>query len=508
MGNSLAFAVLAAWPLVTFGLFAALPLRAALIWSLLGGFLLLPQQVGVDLPGVPPLDRTSIPILSVILVLALRGDRGEPGIVPRSVAARVLILMVVAGAFATVLRNPDPLVYGPKRLPGLTLYDAASITIQSLFVLLPVFVGRRYLSRAEDHSTLIWAIFLAGLAYSLPVLFEVRMSPQLHNWIYGFFPHSWIQHKRDGGFRALVFMPHALWLSLFMAIVATAAAALVRLAPVERQGMRLLQLGFLLVVVILCKSVSGWALAFLAVAVVLALKPRMQLRVAALLVALTLSYPMLRSLDLFPTGPLLASAEIVSPERYRSLEFRFDNEDKLLDKAAERPLFGWGTWGRNRVYDERGVDETITDGTWIILFGSYGWTGFLGQFGLLALPVFLLWRRAGADVPQATAALAMALAINMVNLLPNSTLMPLTWLISGALLGYAERLAGARAPAARPALQRSAAGAAARPARRGLPDTAQSDGPEPAGTGPRDRPGRRPARARESPHRRPPRHRP
>ncbi|MCL4676893.1 MAG: hypothetical protein KJZ59_13005 [Pararhodobacter sp.] len=43
-------------------------------------------------------------------------------------------------------------------------------------------------------------------------------------------------------------------------------------------------------------------------------------------------------------------------------------------------------------------------------------------------------------VPVAVSTLALILAVNLVDLLPNATLIPMTWLIAGALLGYAETL--------------------------------------------------------------------
>ena len=43
------------------------------------------------------------------------------------------------------------------------------------------------------------------------------------------------------------------------------------------------------------------------------------------------------------------------------------------------------------------------------------------------------------EIPLVTAALALLLGINMIELLPNATITPLTWLIAGALLGYAAR---------------------------------------------------------------------
>jgi hypothetical protein len=36
-------------------------------------------------------------------------------------------------------------------------------------------------------------------------------------------------------------------------------------------------------------------------------------------------------------------------------------------------------------------------------------------------------------------ALMLMLAVNMVDLMPNATVTPLTWLLAGALLGHAER---------------------------------------------------------------------
>ena len=135
----------------------------------------------------------------------------------------------------------------------------------------------------------------------------------------------------------------------------------------------------------------------------------------------------------------------MSNERAQSLKFRFDQEQQLLDHAWERFSFGWGRFGRNRVYDEEsGRDLSVTDGRWIITMGQFGFFGFLAEFGLLALPVF----RAASSLRYADtlheqvflAALALMLAINVVDLLPNASLSPFTWLIAGTLLGRTEAL--------------------------------------------------------------------
>ncbi len=116
-------------------------------------------------------------------------------------------------------------------------------------------------------------------------------------------------------------------------------------------------------------------------------------------------------------------------------------------------MFGWGDWGRNRLYDpETGRDASVTDGYWIITVSSFGWAGFLAKFGLLALPVLAVLRRhrrTGEEPRPIIAGTCLLAAISMAELLPNSTLPPWTWLIAGALLGYAERRETQPGPAER-----------------------------------------------------------
>ena len=141
----------------------------------------------------------------------------------------------------------------------------------------------------------------------------------------------------------------------------------------------------------------------------------------------------------------------VSTDRSDSLAFRLANEDELLAKANQRPLFGWGTWGRNRFYNGyNDSDSSVTDGTWIIVVGSFGWIGYLACFGLLCYPLaarIVKPKRFGrAKVATATAGLGLILTINLIDLVPNSSLFPLTWLIVGALSVPGLTLATRRLP--------------------------------------------------------------
>jgi hypothetical protein len=293
---------------------------------------------------------------------------------------------------------------------------------------------------------------MAGLIYSIPMLFEVRMSPNLQVWIYGFAAATdFVQTIRGGGYRPMVFMGHGLIASFFMMTTAVASAALwrarVKLFQLPSTGLT----AYLSGILILCKSFGALLYGIVLIPVVRWAGPRLQMRLAVFLASIALLYPALRSFDLFPTHSLLQAVYAVSDERGRSLEFRFNNEDKLLQRAFEKPIFGWGRYGRNRVYNEdSGRDESVTDGLWVITIGQYGLLGFLAQFGLLAIVVF---RAASAlEFSESTkdaiflSTIALIVATNIVELIPNSGLLPWTWLLCGALLGRAEasRAAGAR----------------------------------------------------------------
>jgi hypothetical protein len=48
----------------------------------------------------------------------------------------------------------------------------------------------------------------------------------LHTWVYGYFPHSFAQQLRYGGYRPVVFMGHGLLVALFAAIALISAVVM------------------------------------------------------------------------------------------------------------------------------------------------------------------------------------------------------------------------------------------------------------------------------------------
>ena len=356
----------------------------------------------------------------------------------------MLVLAILLGPFVTSMLNGDEVRAGNTVLPGVGIYDAGSTAISTFIFIFPFFLGREFLRRAEDNHEILRVIVIAGLAYSLPMLFEVRMSPHLSDWIYGFGPKLDTEF-RDGSFRPLVFLTNGLLVAFFAMTATVAAAAL------WRTQSRILRLppagvtGYLTLVLVLCKTLGALVYGAALVPLVRWASPRMQTRVATVLVILALSYPMLRAADLVPTTSILQLASAVSVDRAASLETRFFNEDQLLDHAWERPWFGWGRYGRNRVHNGfMGSDKTLTDGYWIITFGTFGAIGFVATFGLLGLAVFraaLALKFAQSQQERVyLAALALIIAINIVDLVPNASISPWTWLLVGSLLGRAEAL--------------------------------------------------------------------
>ena len=102
----------------------------------------------------------------------------------------VLAAMLLVGPVLTSYLNGDTIVVGYRVLPGVGVYDGISAFLSQLALFLPFLLGRRILQDASGAEAIVRALALAGLLYSLPMLLEIRLSPQLSNWIYGFFMGS------------------------------------------------------------------------------------------------------------------------------------------------------------------------------------------------------------------------------------------------------------------------------------------------------------------------------
>jgi hypothetical protein len=200
------------------------------------------------------------------------------------------------------------------------------------------------------------------------------------------------------------------------------------------------------------------------------------------------SYPIARMFEVFPTDALLSAAGTLGEDRVQSMQFRFDNEDILLLKGAERLMFGWGGFNRERVYHpESAKDLVIQDGHWIAVFGTHGLVGFCCFFALLLLPVLQaarLMRHVRDRSEQVMlAAFGFIVVICSVNMLPNMQLPYLQFYFAAGLAVLVKELPKhareAQAAASVAPAKGTSRGKSQRPARPSMPPPVRPSRPSP-----------------------------
>lgn len=207
----LALMVLLSWPVVVGILFSRKDRALALIWSIFAGYLILPQLVEIDLPAFPGLNKHMIPALAAaVMVYFVTRDRArdEPEPPPLGPWVVVLLAMNFAAPILTALTNPDPLIDGINYRPAMSISQGVADLILQFILLLPFLMGYKLLWNARGAELWLRALVLGVLWYTIPMLIELRMSPQINVWVYGYFQHDFIQTIRYGGYRPIVFLEH------------------------------------------------------------------------------------------------------------------------------------------------------------------------------------------------------------------------------------------------------------------------------------------------------------
>jgi hypothetical protein len=443
--NALAYFALVAWPMVCLLAFARLKPPTAVLVSLMGAMLWLPEKTEISVP-FQPLGKQEIASLSVLVGIALVTQARRQLLASKPLrGAEVWLLVGMVGAFGTSLTNQEPLNYhGRVLLPPLTSWEAVAVCVGDVYTcVIPFVVGRAIFRTREDAKLLLRAFQIGALLYVPGIVIEIALSPQLHNWVYGFAQHDFIQTIRAGGYRPMVFMSHGLGLTLFVAaaVLAGNVLTLARLPTIGRLRGRYVSV-VLLIVLLGCKSVGAAVLAFFFTGVLHFMAPRWQLRVLVALSLLVIAYPVSRATDVFPHRALISlTKDLVGTERAQSLEFRFENEEYLSAHAAKKPIFGWGRYRRNMLFESPWRDEptSIGDGYWINLYGIRGAVGFLSFFALMLTPVFFLrqrltWLRSIED-RYLLVGLTCMLMMYTLDLLPNGLFTNFPVFFAGALMG-------------------------------------------------------------------------
>jgi hypothetical protein len=448
-----AYAALILWIPICFALFGTMkPLKAAFV-ALVVGVMVLPERAMFDPPALPPFDKQGFACLAAYFgsIVFLRDKMRRAKTFGGS---ERFFLIVIIGNFGTALTNPDPIVIGgglgydgvptPQFvLQGLTYYDIPSMIVRdALGILLPFHLGRA-LVRDREEAVVMWTVVVGTmLALLLPMLLELRISPQLHRWVYGAHASDFAHAMRGGGFKSTLFLISGLALAMFLLTAIFGATLL------KREGQKVAGLsGGTMVwglwgVLLISRNAASNFYALASIPLVLKRDTSSAARLSVILALLVVTYPSLRATQIFPARELVEFAAKYSVNRAESLAFRFDNEDILIERASPRKWFGWGGFNRNRIYDIRGKEVSVTDGEWIIRYGIRGTVGFVGSFGLLVWPVFAAFRRRRKLRDPGTVALvdtmALLVAVSAVDMLPNGFFTVLPYFFAGALAGVTE----------------------------------------------------------------------
>lgn len=416
------------WIPVVLFIFATLPPRRAVIASFLIAWLFLPLA-SYSISGLPDYTKMSATCAGVLMATVLF----DP--------ARFLSFRLHWADLPVLAWCCVPMMSSLSN--GLGPYDGFSATLgQTVKWGFPYFIGRLYFSDWNGLKELAIGIFIGGLVYVPLCLWEIRMSPQLHYQLYGFRVGGFHETYRFGGWRPLVFMYTGLMVSMWMVAASLTGFWLwwSRTLPRRVNGIPTLWLvAALLITTVLCKSLGALALLCVGIGALVATKwTRSRIWVAGLLVIPVL-YMTARTAGDWSADELVNAAAMISEDRAASLETRLTMEDRLTEKALRQPVFGWGGWGRNRVYDTRsGVDITITDGLWVLALGVNGVVGLAALTGAQLMPIVLLLRRIPARLwsqPMVAAApvLALLLALYAIDNLMNAMVNPIYMLVAGGL---------------------------------------------------------------------------
>lgn len=419
------------WPLLVLVLFTVLLPRRAVIVGMLGAWLFLPMAA-YPLPGLPDITKMSITCVTVFLGTVIFDARRFSRLRWSWADSAMLIWVLV----------PLPSAINA----GYGAYEGFAGMLSQLVAWgMPYVIGRLYFSDPESLRELAIGIFVAGLVYVPFVLFEARMSPQLHTWAYGFHQHVFAQAKRGGGWRPTVFMQHGLAVAMFMGTAAVCGiwmwtAGQLRTVSIMRGAVPtwILAIG-LFVVAAACRSSYALLLMLAGTGALLASRMLGTRVILAGMLLIAPLYVSARTVGGWDAQVLRdVAGEMYGEDREGSLGARLDSENALWRWVRGDLLLGRCRLGDLMSGDREQWGRFIPDGLWLIALGKYGIVGLVAMFGVLLLPAASFLRRHGPTElmrPEMAGATALMLVVVLYawdNLL-NAMVNPIYLLAAGGL---------------------------------------------------------------------------
>jgi len=424
-GNTFAAIALLGYIPFSFLLFAFLPARKAVIYDFLIAWLFLPMS-HLPLHGFTDLNKMSAACIGTLTAAMIFDNATVLAFRPKIWDLPMFVWCICP--FISSMGN------------NMGAYDGFSaVAYQVTNWGLPYFVGRIYFNNLQGLRELAIAIVVGGLIYVLPCWFEIRMSPQLHNFVYGYQQHDFSQTIRYGSYRPMVFMEHGLAVAMWMAVSATTAFWLWRAKVVDRIfGIDIMWVFIILGITTLFLHSVGAAALMMVGLCALVLTGWSKSRV--FLVLLTLIPPTwitIRTLNIWDGQNMVEFVKQYDPRSAESLAVRFHSERVLSTRALIHPVYGWTPWyffDKREVARQRGVPDQL----WIIALGDRGLIGLASLCLALLIPSLLLASRIPVrywDHPGAApaAALAMLLTLHMCDNLFNAMVNPIFIICAGGL---------------------------------------------------------------------------
>lgn len=416
--------ILYSWILVVVYLFRRFPPQRALIISFLIAVLFLPET-GIVIRNDFVINKTTATSIGAILATLIYYPNYlssfRPGLL--DIPIIIWILSIIPSQLTNGLSVTTPI-------------------IQNILVwLVPYLLGRIYLRNLSDLNQLAIYIFLGGLIYTPLCLFENFKTPNLHLWVYGIPARigSYLQTFRLGGYRPTVFMNHGLAVGMWMMAATLVGVWLWQMKVLPKKLWNYPTawiIGGLVFVFIQVRSTGAYYYILLGLLILLAAKFARTAIPLVLIALISFSY-----ISLGATGQLYQIPQVrdfmyggttnASEEREGSLRFRLQNEELLSEHARQKFVLGWGQGaGRNRVFNEKGEDVSVTDSIWIIEFGFRGIIGLYSFFSVLLLPAlsFAIFRYPAHTwrIPKVAAAASLAVILvlyawdSALNAFPNA----------------------------------------------------------------------------------------
>ena len=392
------------------------------------GWLVLSPRLGINLPGVPKLTKdyaVAYGILIGILLCKSNWIRRYR----RSYFDFIILAFILSPAFSSLLNGLGP-------------WDAGSEAYGRLIVWgVPYLAGRILVDSLDDVKQCALAVLLAGLIAVPLCLIEIRLSPQLHRWVYGFHVHRFHMNIRLGGYRPTLMFRHGIevgtWLACSTIIAIWFALVSPRLKAFYLQARA--HAAIMIAISILSRSLGSLILLFGATAVAVATRASRTKLILLVLTLMVPAYLTVRISGIWSPDFIVDLVEThADASRARSFEARQIQEVVLTEKAKQRLPFGWGGHNRFRVFDDFGQQTTVVDALWLIIFGKYGLFGLVSLYGLLCIPsIIIVWKTPARYLlhPNMAGVVALILALFIANAdsLQNAFYSPLMMISAGVL---------------------------------------------------------------------------